>query len=89
MLLPYASAAKWGGQKKQGAGGEDSETGQMHLGGQVYVTCRAAGRSRQGLQVLLCSEVGRTKKAGRRWRGDRTDAPRGEVYVTCRDMGKE
>jgi hypothetical protein len=29
-------AAKWGGQKKQGAGGE--ETGQMHLGGEVYVT---------------------------------------------------
>ena len=31
-------AAKWGGQKEKGAGGE--ETGQMHVGGEVYVTCR-------------------------------------------------
>jgi hypothetical protein len=35
-------ASKWGGQKKQGAGGE--ETGQMHpVGGKVYVTCRDMG----------------------------------------------
>ena len=34
-------AAKWGGQKEQGTGGE--ETGQMQLGGEVYVTCRDMG----------------------------------------------
>ena len=34
-------ASKWGGQKKQGVGGE--ETGKMHLGGEVYVTCRDMG----------------------------------------------
>ena len=34
-------AAKWGGKKEQGAGGE--ETGQMHLGEDVYVTCRDMG----------------------------------------------
>jgi hypothetical protein len=36
----------------------------------------AAVRARQGFQVLICSEVGRTKEVGRRWREDRTDAPR-------------
>ena len=35
-------AAKWGGQQGQGAGGK--ETGQMHLGGEVYVTGRDTGR---------------------------------------------
>jgi hypothetical protein len=35
-------AAKWGGQKEMGAGGE--ETGQMHMRGEVYVTCRDMGR---------------------------------------------
>ena len=35
-------AAKWGGQQKQGSVGE--EKGQMHLGGDVYVTCRDIGR---------------------------------------------
>jgi hypothetical protein len=35
-------AAKWGGQKEKGAGGE--ETGQMHVGGEVYVTCRDMNR---------------------------------------------
>ena len=51
-------------------------------------TCEtAAGRARQGLHVLLCSELGRTKKAGCRWTGDRKDATGGEVYVKCRDMG--
>ena len=35
-------AAKWGGQKEKGAGGE--ETGQMHVGGEVYVTCRDMSR---------------------------------------------
>ena len=34
--------AKWGGQKEKGAGGE--ETGQMHLGGEVYMTCRDMSR---------------------------------------------
>ena len=35
-------AAKWGGQKEKGAGGE--ETGQMHLWEEVYVTCRDMSR---------------------------------------------
>ena len=35
-------AAKWGGQKEKGAGGE--ETGQMHVGGEGYVTCRDMSR---------------------------------------------
>ena len=35
-------AAKWGGKKELGAGGE--ETGQMQLGGEVYVTCKDMGR---------------------------------------------
>jgi hypothetical protein len=39
-------AAKWGGKKEQGAGGE--ETGQMHLGGDVYVTCRDMGGEGEG-----------------------------------------
>ena len=34
-------AAKWGGQKEQGTGGE--ETGQMQLGEEVSVTCRDMG----------------------------------------------
>ena len=44
-------------------GRDQGKTGQTTTGG-----------ARQGFQVLLRSEVGRTKDAGRRRRGDRTDA---------------
>jgi hypothetical protein len=38
--------------------------------------------------VLLCSEMGRTTRAGWRWRGDRADAHRGRGVRDMSESGR-